>query len=96
LQSSPPQSQCEDLQQHILYLANENKITGVEAAKLIMKQKYLLKKAADEIGTEDEARLYYWIKDLVDTQEKLIELNEAREREERQQQKNTKTKSKIK
>jgi len=34
---------------------------------------------------------YYWIKDLVDTQEKL---NETREREEKQQQKGAKTKPK--
>jgi hypothetical protein len=90
------------LRKFIGQIADENKITGIEACKLIMKKKELLKKAADEIGTEDEARLYYWFKDQVDVREQLKEVKEIREREARQQQeqqrrqKKTKTKSKIK
>jgi hypothetical protein len=74
------------LRKFIGKIANENKINGIEACKLIMKQKELLKRAADEIGTEDEARLYYWFKNEVDVQAQIKEMKEIREREERQQQ----------
>jgi hypothetical protein len=73
------------LRKFIGKIADENKITGIEACKLIMKQKELLKRAADEIGTEDEARLYYWFKNEVDVREQLKEMKEIRERDERQQ-----------
>jgi predicted transcriptional regulator len=74
------------LRKFIGKIANENKINGIEACKLIMKQKELLKRAADEIGTEDEARLYYWFKNEVDVRAQIKEMKEIREREERQQQ----------
>jgi hypothetical protein len=64
-------------------VAEERGINGEEATRLIMKQKDLLKKVADEIGTEDEAYIYYHLKGKIDDREKIREMKKLRDEEER-------------
>lgn len=61
-------------------IAREHKIHGSHAIKLIMKRKDLLKRLTDYMGTDDERRVYYMLKEDADYDDRMEQFHERRRR----------------